>query len=86
MEDRIEFSNKVSTITCPESKAFPAPKIRWEADGKKLPTDARYKVDGRSLSIHALKIEDSRNYTCVAENLAGVQRQSMQLQVYGESN
>lgn len=85
MNDRIEFSSKDVMITCPESRksSNPKPQLRWEVDGKPLPTDKRFNVDKRTLKIVGLKKEDTNNYTCITENIAGVKSETMHLQVYG---
>ena len=86
MNDMIEFSGNDVTIQCPESSkpSNPEPQIRWKVEGKPLPPDARYMLGKRSLTIKGVKKEDTHNYTCVAENVAGVRNQTMLLQIYGK--
>lgn len=84
MKDMIEFTGKDVTIECPEpyKPSNPEPVVRWTADGKPMPKDSRYSFGKRSLKISGLKKEDTHNYTCINENVAGTRNQTMHLQVY----
>ena len=86
MTDMIQFIGKDVTIECPEANrpSKPEPKVRWAVEGKSLSNDSRYSFGKRSLKISGLKKEDTHNYTCINENVAGTRNQTMHLQVYGE--
>ena len=59
--------------------------FRWEDPfGQPLPEEGRVKVTTETLSILNAQETDSGNYTCLAENIAGVKRASVSVIVSGK--
>ena len=68
--------NRVSML-CKVS-GVPAPQITWERDGVEI------QRGGKLYSIDAADRDDSRNYTCIASNIAGKVKATSQLNVLGK--
>ncbi|KAI2651262.1 Pro-neuregulin-2, membrane-bound isoform [Labeo rohita] len=59
-----------------EASGNPTPQYKWYKDGAELKKSKEIKIskNGRKTSkvqISSVKLEDSGNYTCVAENILG---------------
>jgi len=71
-------------LRCRPPRAEPEPRVTWKKDGVTLPThaaDRRIYVDqSGSLHVTDSRRDDSGQYTCVAENVAG-QRHSAPAQL-----
>ena len=74
------------TLTCPTEGA-PPPKIRWRKDGVDLVQGGQYLIDDKgSLTIEETLIWDSGNFTCSAENAAGVDEVTSSIAILGTSS
>jgi len=66
-----------ATLRCRPPRAEPEPRVTWKKDGVTLPADGDRIFVDQSGSLHVLdsRRDDTGQYACVAENVAG-QRQS----------
>ena len=77
------LTNTSITIQCPTS-GVPTPTVKWTKDGQEIPSGGKYKVqnDG-SLVISVADENDSGQYTCTADSVAGMDSVSSTVQVKG---
>ena len=77
------LTNTSITIECPTS-GVPTPMVTWTRDGQEIPNGEKYKVqeDG-SLVINEADGDDSGQYTCTADSVAGKDSMSSTVQVKG---
>ena len=78
-----ELTDTKITLTCP-TEGSPPPKITWRKDGGVL--SERYGIDKNgSLTIQKAQIQDTGNYTCSAQNEAGVAEVTSLVDILGNS-
>lgn len=71
------------TLTCP-TEGTPPPQITWKKDGVELVPGERYVIDNKgSLTIPEAATEDSGNFTCSAQNAAGVEEVTSLIDILG---
>ena len=77
------LTNTSITIQCPTS-GVPTPTVTWTRDGQEISNGEKYKVqnDG-SLVISVADENDSGQYTCTADSIAGKDSVSSTVQVKG---
>lgn len=68
-------------------QGVPHPSVSWKKDGTTLVADgAHYSLSRNgTLAVRQVALSDEGNYTCVASNVAGQDKASIQLQVQGEA-
>jgi len=75
--------------------AYPQAVNYWQKDGRRVTSSAKYRVDAYdeedntvvlSLRIHDIEQSDYGEYTCVAENRLGNDRETMYLYGIGSSH
>ena len=71
------------SIKC-TTTGIPIPKVTWIKGNESLPSDGRMTVKGGTLVIVELETADSGNYTCSAENAAGIATVSSNVTVAGK--
>lgn len=54
-------------LTC-SGFGYPTPSISWEKNGLPLTSDQRIKIQGGSLRVINLALEDTGTYTCIVMN------------------
>lgn len=54
-------------LTC-SGFGYPTPSITWEKNGLPLTSDQRIKIQGGSLRVINLALEDTGTYTCIVMN------------------
>ncbi|CAB3378154.1 Hypothetical predicted protein [Cloeon dipterum] len=68
-------------VTCLPPKGVPKPRVWWKAPNDHVISDSGpVRVDETRLIIDSARLEHAGNYTCVAENLAGIS--SLSLPIY----
>ncbi|CAF2244305.1 unnamed protein product [Rotaria magnacalcarata] len=75
--------NRTYTLPC-LVKGIPRPTIQWLKNGKKFYIDNKHIQlfrDDQYLEIRNVNEQDAGDYTCLAENLAGKAKQSLELHV-----
>ena len=71
------------SLTCP-TEGSPSPKITWKKDGEELASGDRYDIDNEgTLTISQAILKDTGNYTCSAENEAGVEEVTSSIDMLG---
>ena len=62
-----------ATLRCRPPRAEPEPLVTWKKDGVSLPSDGERVFVDRAGSLHVMdaRRDDTGQYTCVAENIAG---------------
>ena len=76
--------NTSITIQCLTS-GVPTPTVTWTKDGEQILSDGRYTVqDDGSLLISDASEEDSAQYTCTADSVAGKDRVSSAVKIVGK--
>ncbi|VDP65418.1 unnamed protein product [Echinostoma caproni] len=86
--DKLEMSNlspvvgKGQTFTCHVS-GQPKPRVKWEFNGSPVTTGTQIRIDEEQGKLDLLVIDQRMKgeWTCIAENLAGATRESIQLEV-----
>jgi hypothetical protein len=59
-------------LKCSPPDAFPKVRIAWQKNAQDLASSSSITLtDEGNLIIHSVKVSDSGNYTCVAENIVG---------------
>ncbi|KAI8486921.1 Inactive tyrosine-protein kinase 7 [Branchiostoma belcheri] len=66
---------------CVPPDGLPEPLITWERDGAPVPSSGRVYTTGEQLIINRTQVSDMGNFTCVASNTAGEERQNMMVVV-----
>ena len=70
-------------IRCPTS-GVPTPTVTWTKDGRDIPDGEKYTIQGdNSLMITKVDVEDGARYTCTADNVAGQDSASTEVQIVG---
>ncbi|CAL1547976.1 unnamed protein product, partial [Lymnaea stagnalis] len=69
-EDKIVMVGDLLTIQCKPPQGNPTPTVRWKKDDQYI--EASYDALIGSLIIHEAKLENTGDYVCFAENMAGV--------------
>ncbi|XP_059479817.1 inactive tyrosine-protein kinase 7-like [Neocloeon triangulifer] len=68
-------------VTCLPSKGVPKPRVWWKAPNGRVVSDSGpIRVDESRLIIDSARVENSGNYSCEEENMAGTS--SISLQIY----
>lgn len=82
---RVEIGHQTE-LRCVPPVGLPNPRIYWLRNGQPLQTDTSILVSSEGhLLISQARIQDTGNYTCVAENLvAKRQATAAQITVFGE--
>ena len=71
------------SLTCP-TKGSPPPKITWKKDGEELASGDRYVINNEgTLTILQAVLQDTGNYTCSAQNEAGVEEVASFIDILG---
>ncbi|XP_076311733.1 inactive tyrosine-protein kinase 7-like isoform X1 [Tachypleus tridentatus] len=74
--------NGVFEITCNHPDGHPKPRLWWEGpDGHVINDAGHVRVDDTRLIIDVVTMSDSGSYSCIAENLAGQKRYTIDLYV-----
>lgn len=58
-------------IKCTSPDALPRARLSWQKNGQDLISSPLIQMTQDSLIIHATKVSDSGNFSCVAENIVG---------------
>lgn len=70
-------------LTCP-TEGLPPPKIIWKKDGEELASGDRYVIDSEgTLTIPQAILKDTGNYTCSAQNEAGIEEVTSTIDILG---
>ena len=78
-----EIAFFIVSLTCP-SKGSPPPKITWRKDGEELANGDRFVIDDKgTLTISQAVLKDTGNYTCSAQNEAGVEEVTSSVDILG---
>lgn len=82
---RVEIGHQTE-LRCVPPVGLPPPRISWLRNGQPLQTDTSILVTSEGhLLISQARVQDTGNYTCVAENIvAKRQATPAQIAVYGE--
>ena len=71
------------SLTCP-TKGSPPPRISWRKDGEELASGDRFVIDDKgTLTIPQAVLKDTGNYTCSAQNEAGVEEVTSTIVILG---
>ena len=72
------------TIRCP-TNGVPTPTVTWTKDGRDILDGGKYTIQGdNSLMITKADVEDGARYTCTADNVAGQDSASTEVQIAGK--
>lgn len=78
------LTNTSITIQCPTS-GVPTPKVTWTKDDQEIISGLRYIIqDDGSLLIREADDDDSAQYTCTADSVAGQDNKSSTVLVIGK--
>jgi hemicentin len=80
------FEEHPITLEC-FAQGDPKPQVLWYKNGQRIVTDSRVYFDSYGyLTVVNVKVSDSGDYLCRAENTAGFATHSFHLSVKGKSN
>lgn len=78
-----EIASVRISLTCP-IEGSPPPKITWKKDGKELVSGDRYFIDNEgTLTVLQAVLKDTGNFTCSAQNEAGVEEVTSSIDILG---
>lgn len=81
------IENQQLVINCPIS-GIPLPDITWYKDGHIISPDSHVTItsNGRRLSVTNTGVDNSGDYRCVGENVAGNKEKIFSVKVHGKKN
>ena len=70
-QDNIEYIKDHTLVLKCDAFAIPYAKYSWLKNGQLIISESRYSIKNSSLKIETLKLDDTANYSCSAENSLG---------------